>query len=83
MKWAHLLIGLADLAVHEPERVDSLAGADIFLRNVLTAALFRSCVHYGPCAGGAVCSPAIADFIFMVPMQAMFITGQTLSKPSP
>ncbi len=60
------------------EGVVSLAGyADIFLRNVLASGVIpQISVIMGPCAGGAVYSPAITDFIFMVKDTSyMFITG--------
>ncbi|HTM45565.1 MAG TPA: acyl-CoA carboxylase subunit beta [Polyangiaceae bacterium] len=60
------------------EGVSALAGyADIFLRNTLCSGVIPqiSCVM-GPCAGGAVYSPAITDFVFMVNGTShMFITG--------
>jgi propionyl-CoA carboxylase beta chain len=60
------------------EGVVSLAGyADIFLRNTLASGVVpQVSVILGPCAGGAVYSPAITDFIFMVKDTSyMFITG--------
>ena len=60
------------------EGVVSLAGyADIFLRNTLASGVVpQISVILGPCAGGAVYSPAITDFIFMVKGTSyMFITG--------
>ena len=60
------------------EGVVSLAGyADIFLRNTLASGVIpQLSVILGPCAGGAVYSPAITDFIFMVRNTSyMFITG--------
>ncbi|MDQ5816980.1 MAG: acyl-CoA carboxylase subunit beta, partial [Actinomycetota bacterium] len=60
------------------EGVLSLAGyADIFHRNVLASGVIpQISVVMGPCAGGAVYSPAITDFIFMVEETShMFITG--------
>ncbi|GEJ59553.1 acyl-CoA carboxylase subunit beta [Anaeromyxobacter diazotrophicus] len=60
------------------EGVVSLAGyADIFLRNTLASGVVpQVSVVMGPCAGGAVYSPAITDFIFMVKDTSyMFITG--------
>ncbi|WP_242395724.1 acyl-CoA carboxylase subunit beta [Anaeromyxobacter oryzisoli] len=60
------------------EGVVSLAGyADIFLRNTLASGVVpQISVIMGPCAGGAVYSPAITDFIFMVKDTSyMFITG--------
>src|SRR5690606_17416663 len=60
------------------EGVVSLAGyADIFLRNTLASGVVpQISAILGPCAGGAVYSPAITDFIFMVHRTSyMFITG--------
>ncbi len=60
------------------EGVVSLAGyADIFLRNVLASGVVpQISAIMGPCAGGAVYSPAMTDFIFMVESSSyMFITG--------
>ena len=60
------------------EGVVALAGyADIFLRNTLASGVVpQISVIMGPCAGGAVYSPAITDFIFMVrDTSYMFITG--------
>jgi propionyl-CoA carboxylase beta chain len=60
------------------EGVVSLAGyADIFLRNTLASGVVpQLSVILGPCAGGAVYSPAITDFVFMVKDTSyMFITG--------
>src|SRR5204863_6503945 len=60
------------------EGVVSLAGyADIFYRNVQASGVIpQLSVVLGPCAGGAVYSPAITDFIFMVRGTShMFITG--------
>jgi propionyl-CoA carboxylase beta chain len=60
------------------EGVESLAGyADIFLRNVLASGVVpQLSAIMGPCAGGAVYSPAITDFILMVDHTSyMFITG--------
>jgi propionyl-CoA carboxylase beta subunit len=60
------------------EGVESLGGyADIFLRNTLASGVVPqiSCI-LGPCAGGAVYSPAITDFVLMVRETSyMFITG--------
>ena len=55
-----------------------LAGyADVFLRNVLASGVVpQISVIMGPCAGGAVYSPAMTDFIFMVrDTSYMFVTG--------
>jgi len=65
------------------EGVVSLAGyADIFLRNVLISGVVpQISAIMGPCAGGAVYSPAITDFIFMVKTNSyMFITGPDVIK---
>ena len=60
------------------EGVASLAGyADVFMRNVLASGVVpQISVIMGPCAGGAVYSPAMTDFIFMVRDSSyMFVTG--------
>jgi len=65
------------------EGVESLAGyADIFTRNVLASGVVpQISAILGPCAGGAVYSPAITDFIFMVDGTSyMFITGPDVIK---
>jgi propionyl-CoA carboxylase beta chain len=73
------VIGLNDSGgARIQEGVVSLAGyADIFLRNTLASGVIpQISVVLGPCAGGAVYSPAITDFIFMVKDTSyMFITG--------
>ncbi len=73
------VIGLNDSGgARIQEGVVSLAGyADIFLRNVLSSGVIpQISVIMGPCAGGAVYSPAMTDFIFMVKGTGrMFITG--------
>ena len=73
------VIGLNDSGgARIQEGVVSLAGyADIFLRNTLASGVVpQVSVVLGPCAGGAVYSPAITDFIFMVKDTSyMFITG--------
>ncbi len=73
------LIGLNDLGgARIQEGVDSLAGyGEIFYRNVRASGVIpQISVILGPCAGGAVYSPAITDFTFMVEDIAyMFITG--------
>jgi propionyl-CoA carboxylase beta chain len=73
------VIGLCDSGgARIQEGVASLAGyADLFLKNTLASGVVPqiSCIM-GPCAGGAVYSPAITDFIFMVENTSyMFITG--------
>jgi propionyl-CoA carboxylase beta subunit len=65
------------------EGVDSLAGyADIFLRNTLASGVIpQISVIMGPCAGGAVYSPAITDFTLMVEKSSyMFVTGPDVIK---
>jgi propionyl-CoA carboxylase beta chain len=73
------VIGLSDSGgARIQEGVQSLAGyADIFYRNTRSSGVVPqiSCI-LGPCAGGAVYSPAITDFVFMVEDTSyMFITG--------
>ncbi len=65
------------------EGVDSLAGyGDIFLRNVVYSGVVpQISAIMGPCAGGAVYSPAITDFVFMVKDTSyMFVTGPKVVK---
>ena len=73
------VIGLNDSGgARIQEGVASLGGyADIFLRNTLASGVVpQISAILGPCAGGAVYSPAITDFIFMVhPTAHMFVTG--------
>ncbi len=84
MKVGAPIVGLNDSGgARIQEGVESLAGyADIFLRNTLASGVVPqvSCV-LGPCAGGAVYSPAITDFILMVEGTSyMFITGPDVIK---
>ena len=84
MKVGAPVVGLNDSGgARIQEGVESLAGyADIFLRNTLASGVIPqiSCVM-GPCAGGAVYSPAITDFILMVEGTSyMFITGPDVIK---
>ncbi len=78
------VIGLNDSGgARIQEGVMSLAGyADIFLRNTLASGVIpQISAVMGPCAGGAVYSPAITDFIFMVDKSAyMFVTGPDVIK---
>jgi propionyl-CoA carboxylase beta chain len=78
------LVGLYDSGgARIQEGVGSLAGyAEIFLRNTLASGLVpQISVILGPCAGGAVYSPAIGDFIFMVrDTSYMFINGPDVIK---
>lgn len=73
------VIGLNDSGgARIQEGVDSLAGyADIFLRNVQSSGVIpQISMIMGPCAGGAVYSPALTDFIFMVrDTSYLFVTG--------
>jgi propionyl-CoA carboxylase beta chain len=78
------VIGLNDSGgARIQEGVASLGGyADIFLRNTLASGVVpQISAILGPCAGGAVYSPAITDFIFMVhPTAHMFVTGPDVIK---
>lgn len=65
------------------EGVESLGGyADIFLRNVTASGVVpQISAIMGPCAGGAVYSPSLTDFIFMVKNSSyMFVTGPEVIK---
>ena len=78
------LIGLNDSGgARIQEGVDSLGGyADIFLRNTLASGVIpQISVIMGPCAGGAVYSPALTDYTIMVNETSyMFITGPPVVK---
>jgi propionyl-CoA carboxylase beta chain len=78
------LIGLNDSGgARIQEGVESLAGyADIFYNNVLSSGVIpQISAILGPCAGGAVYSPALTDFIFMVEKTShMFVTGPEVIK---
>ncbi len=78
------VIGLNDSGgARIQEGVKSLAGyADIFLRNTLASGVIpQISAILGPCAGGAVYSPAITDFIFMTRETSyMFVTGPDVIK---
>ncbi len=84
MKNGAPVIGLNDSGgARIQEGVVSLgAYADIFLRNTLASGVIpQISAIMGPCAGGAVYSPAITDFIFMVENTSyMFITGPNVVK---
>ncbi len=84
MKVGAPIIGLNDSGgARIQEGVASLAGyADIFLRNVLASGVIpQISAVVGPCAGGAVYSPAITDFIIMTKETSnMFITGPDVIK---
>lgn len=78
------IIGLNDSGgARIQEGVESLAGyADIFLRNTLASGVVpQISLIMGPCAGGAVYSPAITDFVLMVENHSyLFITGPDVIK---
>jgi len=77
------IIGLKDSGgARIQEGVDSLAGyTDVFLRNVLSAGVVpQISAIMGPCAGGAVYSPAMTDFVIMVRGSLMFLTGPDVVK---
>ncbi len=84
MKIGAPVIGINDSGgARIQEGVVSLGGyADIFLRNTLASGVIpQISVIMGPCAGGAVYSPAITDFIFMVRGSSyMFVTGPNVVK---
>src|SRR5580658_1497230 len=84
MKVGAPVVGLNDSGgARIQEGVSSLAGyADIFLRNTLASGVIpQISAVMGPCAGGAVYSPAITDFILMVEGTSyMFITGPDVIK---
>ena len=78
------IIGLNDSGgARIQEGVLSLGGyADIFLRNTIASGVIpQISAIMGPCAGGAVYSPAITDFVFMVDKTSyMFVTGPDVIK---
>ena len=78
------IIGLNDSGgARIQEGVASLAGyADVFQKNVLASGVVpQISVIMGPCAGGAVYSPAMTDFIFMIKDSSyMFVTGPDVVK---
>jgi len=78
------VIGLNDSGgARIQEGVDSLAGyGDVFMRNIRGSGVIpQISVIMGPCAGGAVYSPAMTDFIFMVKDSSyMFVTGPDVVK---
>ena len=78
------VIGLNDSGgARIQEGVLSLGGyADIFLRNTISSGVVpQISAIMGPCAGGAVYSPALTDFIFMVDKSSyMFVTGPDVIK---
>src|ERR1700693_485869 len=84
MKVGAPVIGLNDSGgARIQEGVASLAGyAEVFQRNVLASGVIpQISLIMGPCAGGAVYSPAMTDFIFMVKDSSyMFVTGPEVVK---
>jgi propionyl-CoA carboxylase beta chain len=84
MKNGAPIIGLNDSGgARIQEGVEALGGyADIFLRNTLASGVVpQISAIMGPCAGGAVYSPSITDFIFMVKDTSyMFVTGPDVIK---
>lgn len=84
MRMGAPIIGLNDSGgARIQEGVQSLAGyGDIFYHNVLSSGVIpQISVILGPCAGGAVYSPAITDFIFMSKKNSyMFVTGPDVIK---
>ena len=84
MRMGAPVIGLNDSGgARIQEGVESLGGyADIFYRNVMSSGVIpQISAILGPCAGGAVYSPAITDFILMVKDSSyMFVTGPDVIK---
>ncbi len=84
LKTGSPVIGLNDSGgARIQEGVESLAGyADIFVRNTMASGVVPQITGImGPCAGGAVYSPSITDFIFMVKNSSyMFVTGPDVIK---
>jgi propionyl-CoA carboxylase beta subunit len=83
MKLGAPIVGLNDSGgARIQEGVASLGGyADIFLRNTLASGVIpQISAIMGPCAGGAVYSPAITDFVAMVKGSYMFVTGPDVVK---
>ncbi|MBQ4145460.1 MAG: methylmalonyl-CoA carboxyltransferase, partial [Clostridia bacterium] len=84
MKMGAPIIGINDSGgARIQEGIDALKGfGDIFYRNTLASGVIpQIAIIMGPCAGGAVYSPAICDFVFMVDKTSqMFITGPSVVK---
>jgi len=84
MKSGAPIIGLNDSGgARIQEGIESLAGyADIFQRNVMSSGVIpQISAVFGPCAGGAVYSPALTDFTVMVKNNSyMFLTGPKVVK---
>ncbi len=84
MKMGAPIVGINDSGgARIQEGIDALKGfGDIFCRNTMASGVIpQICMILGPCAGGAVYSPAICDFVFMVDKTSqMFITGPSVVK---
>ncbi|MCP3887589.1 MAG: acyl-CoA carboxylase subunit beta [Desulfobulbaceae bacterium] len=84
MKNGAPVIGLGDSGgARIQEGIESLAGfSEIFQRNVMASGVVpQISAIFGPCAGGAVYSPALTDFVIMVQDQSyMFLTGPKVVK---
>ena len=84
MKNGAPVIGLNDSGgARIQEGIESLAGySEIFQRNVMASGVIpQISAIFGPCAGGAVYSPALTDFIIMVQQKSyMFLTGPKVVK---
>ena len=84
MKMGAPIIGMNDSGgARIQEGIDALSGfGEIFKRNTLASGVIpQISVIMGPCAGGAVYSPALTDFVFMVEKTSqMFITGPAVVK---
>ncbi len=84
MKMGAPIVGINDSGgARIQEGIDALKGfGDIFYRNTLASGVIpQISIILGPCAGGAVYSPAICDFIYMVDKTSqMFITGPSVVK---
>ena len=77
------IIGIKDSGgARIQEGVDSLAGyTSVFMQNVIASGIIpQISVIMGPCAGGAVYSPAMTDFIIMTEGSHMFLTGPNVVK---
>ena len=84
MKMGAPVVGINDSGgARIQEGVNSLAGyAEIFQRNILASGVIpQISAIFGPCAGGAVYSPALTDFIMMIKNTSyMFVTGPKVVK---
>jgi len=83
MKTGAPVVGINDSGgARIQEGVDALSGyGQVFYRNTLASGVIpQISVVMGPCAGGAVYSPALTDFVFMTQGAYMFITGPQVIK---